>query len=130
MASESGSILGKTATLTVDTVPYNGKAIGLDSLGLNAATGYTTVPGGRGVMSIQPSNYTTFDFTFIIDSNSTTGAGDASLLFKNGKRVAIVFNDGARAYSFDAILTVALTFDIANDREVYSLQLAVDGAPK
>ena len=115
--------------LTVDGVTYTGKAFGTDGLAINIASAYTTVPGGRGVLGVQRSKFSTYDFTFTTDANANAGKGDTHLLTKNGRRASCVFNDGINMFTFEAILTVALTFDIPADRQTFSLQLAIDGRP-
>ena len=118
--------LGKVSTLSVSGTAFAGLAVGTDNLVLGATRGSSVVPGGRGRIGVQVARGTTYDFSFVTDANSVT---DPVLRSANGKRQQCVFSDGQSTYTFSAIPTVTLAFDYINDRETYTIAMAVDGAP-
>lgn len=126
-------VLGKNAGLAIrhadgasGVTILTGKVFGTDSLAFNVATANTVVPGGRGIIGVQRSKFSTYDFSFSTDANAIT---DPVLRAANGTKLHCGLFDGVRAWGFKACLTVSLIFNIPADRCMYNIAIAIDGKP-
>ena len=132
----SNVILAKRSDLQLGLAPdaltsVTGQGFGTDNIGHGEAQDVRAVPGGRGTMVNQLGNFRTFDFSLSCDSNVVHDS-----LFRRGnlRRFWGVWRPegqgaGRVEYTFQAVATVVLTFDLASDAVRWSVTFAVDGAP-